>query len=1062
MKKLFYLLPLFCLLPFCLWAQGTMINGRVTDSATGAPIAGVSVELHNPQGKTSGTLTSADGAYAFKEDWQATRISFTSVGHLTVEQAVDGRQVIDVVMTMGDNTLNDVVVVGYGTQKKVNLTGAVATISNKELTVTKNENVLNMLTGKIPGLRMVQKTAEPGSYENSFDIRGYGGSPLVVIDGVPRGGLERMDPNEIESISVLKDGAAAIYGVNGGNGVILVTTRKGASKDGKFDINYSINQTYQQFLGMPEGVGPVDYMMLTNEKAKRDFATNFIANAAPAFSYDNIMAWVNGDRKGANWADAAFHHVSPQIQHNVNIAGGTDKINAFVNLGYMKQSGLLRSGDLDYDRWNLRSNVNIKITDRLRAQLLLSAVQDEKNQPYQDLWTIFKYAWNQIPTNEIYANGNPDYLNVVPDNINPVAVTDASKVGYKKAIERNVQAQGVLEYDIPGIKGLTAKGMFNYGYVVNDNAAYNKSYSLYAFNAEDSTYSPSVVNSANTALPFLRRTYGTSYSTLSQLSLNYQNTFNSKHHVEGLVVFEESHFKSDNIYAQRSMPLPVDYLFGGLQGDGEQGSTSPNGVQEIATRSILGRANYDYMGKYLAEFTFRRDGSNKFMPGPNQWGFFPSVSAGWRISEEDFFKSFISSEVISNLKLRASYGVMGTAAPEAEFQYLSGYTYPTVDPADNIVYGYMMDGRFVTGTATRGLANEDLTWYTAKTTNIGLDFSLFNGKVDGTVEVFRRDLSDLLAKRTVQLPGTIGAQLPFENLDSRRTQGIEGNLTYKANIGKVAMRLGGNASITRTRNMHATEGAQGNQYQQWRNGRMNRVNNIVWGLDYGGQYTSYDQIYNNPVNAGGGNNTVLPGDYYMQDWNEDGVINQDDYHPIAVQDLPLINFGLTINLGYKGFDLNALFAGSAGVWTEYGEQLGQPLMYGRSALAKFLDSWHTLNPDDNVFDPNTQWVSGKYPSMGYNYGQIERSTKGVINASYVRLKSLEIGYTLPHSLLNKVGIKNLRVYVNGYNLLTFSGLDDGVDPEHPGSFPDAGFDQALGGYKYPLNRTFNIGGSITF
>jgi hypothetical protein len=278
----------------------------------------------------------------------------------------------------------------------------------------------------------------------------------------------------------------------------------------------------------------------------------------------------------------------------------------------------------------------------------------------------------------------------------------------------------------------------------------------------------------------------------------------------------------------------------------------------------------------------------------------------------------------------------------------------------------------------------------------------------------------------------------------------------------LGLTVSGNGAFERTKMLTKIQGPQGNQYLQWRNGQSNRYTGMVWGTDYGGQYTSYGQIYDSKINSGGGNQSVLPGDYYMQDWNGDGQINGDDYHPIAVQDLPLINFGLTIGATYKGFDLTALFAGAAGVWTEYGEQLGEPLMYGRSALTKFLDSWHTVNPDDNVYDPNTQWVPGKYPSMGYAYSNIQNSTKGIINASYVRLKTIELGYSLPHRWMDKVRVKNCRVYVNAYNLFTISGLEDGVDPEHPGSFPGASFNDALGGYKYPLNRTFNIGGTLTF
>ena len=373
----------------------------------------------------------------------------------------------------------------------------------------------------------------------------------------------------------------------------------------------------------------------------------------------------------------------------------------------------------------------------------------------------------------------------------------------------------------------------------------------------------------------------------------------------------------------------------------------------------------------------------------------------------------------------------------------------------------MFNGQFVNGAISRGLVNDDLTWYTAYMTNIGVDFTAFKGKIDGTIEVFRRDRKGILAHRLGDLPGTAGVTLPFENLNQDRSEGWELSLTHKNRIGDLGISVTGNLSYSRLINRFVTENPQGNAYQQWRNGQSGRYTNIWWGVDYGGQFTSYDQIYNYGTNTGGGNNAVLPGDYYMQDWNHDGVINGDDYHPIATYDLPLMNFGLNINLAYKGFDLTALFAGATGFWTEYAEQYGEPLMYGRSALSKFLDSWHTVNPDDNVYDPNTQWVSGKYPSMGYNYGQINNSTKGVLDATYVRLKTLELGYSLPRVLLSKVGVKNCRVYVNSYNLFTITGLE-GVDPEHPGQLPNGDFNFGLGGYKYPLNRTFNVGANVSF
>jgi TonB-linked SusC/RagA family outer membrane protein len=1048
MKSLRYSLLLGLLLPLFAAAQQKTITGKVTDAQNGSSLAGVSISTDSSG--AGGVVTNSQGNYSITVPQNALKLVFSYVGMKTITENINGRSTINVSLSAAEQSMENVVVIGYGTQKKATLTGSVSVLKSSEIVVTKNENVQNMLTGKVPGLRMVQRTAEPGGYENTFDIRGFGRPPLVVIDGVPRDGFQKMDPNEIESISVLKDASAAIYGVRAANGVILITTKKG-TRDGKYDINYSVNQALQQFLGMPEGVGAMDYMMLSNEKMKRDFANNFLGNTDPAYSYEDMLPWLEGTFKGANWIDAAFNTTAPQIQHNLNITGGTDKVSFFFNAGYMKQGGLLKSGDLDYDRWNFRSNVNVKITNRLRAQVLLSGHLDQKNQPYQDLWTIFKYTWNQIPINQIYANNNPDYPNVMPDNANPVIITDASKVGFKKRTQKNIQGQLSLEYDVPGIKGLRAKGMFNYGYNIDDNSEYKKAYQLFAYQPATETYQPSPVNSpAN-----LFRAYYNSVSTLSQLSLSYANTFFGRHNVTGLLLYEQSHSKGDNIYASRNMSLPIDFLFGG-DDDGQIGNTFPNGVFEVATRAILGRVTYDYDGKYLAEFSIRRDGSNKYKPGPSQWGVFPAFFAGWRVSEEQWFSKLVAPKILSNLKLRASYGITGDDNVTA-FQYVSGFSYPTINPNDNSIWGYIFNGQFIKGSAARDAINPDLTWFTANTANIGLDFTVLNNKIDGTIEVYRRDRKGLPAQRQVVIPGTAGITLAQENLDSDRTEGWELTLTHRNRIHDLGLIVSGNVSSARTMMRSVTEGKGGNEFEQWKNGRSNRYTNIWWGIDYAGQFQSYSQIYGHNVNTGGGNNNVVPGDYYYGDWNEDGVINGADNHPIATKDIPLVNFGLNIGLTYKGFDLSALFAGSTGFYVQYAEQYAEPLMYGRSALTKFLDSWHTANPDDNVFDPNTQWIPGKYPAMG---SPIAQGTKAVQDATYVRLKTLEIGYTFPHSILKRVGAKNFRLYANSYNLVTFSGLKDS-DPEHPGQQPDAGFEYGLGGYKYPLNRTFNFGATIT-
>lgn len=1048
MKKIKYLLTLFFLFPLTLLAQ-QMISGKVTDAAGRTGLPGVSIKV---KGTATGTTTDAAGKFSLSVPGPDTYIQISFVGYIQQELQVKNRTDFQIILQEDNNSLDELVVIGYGTQKKATLTGSIATLKSEELVVTKNENVVNMLTGKIPGVRVLQKTSEPGAYENQFDIRGFG-NPLIVIDGVPRGGgdLSRMDPNEIENISVLKDAAAAIYGVRAANGVILVTTKKG-KKDGKYDINYSVNQGWQQFLGMPEGVGAVDFMLLTNEKTKRSFASNFPVNQESTYSYGDIEPWLEGTYPSADWIGAAFNTTSPQIQHNMNVDGGTEKANYFFNLGYMKQDGLFKSGDLDYDRYNFRSNVNVNITKRIRAQVLTSGHLDQKNQPFQDLWTIFKYAWNQVPINQIYANNNPLYPNKMPDDANPVVITDASKVGYKKRMQKNFQGQLTLEYDIPGIDGLKAKGMYNYGYNADDNTDHKRMYSLYTYNAEQDTYGPTLVG----APAYINRAYANSVSSLTQLSLNYAKTFNDAHNVSALLLLEESHFNSDNFYAQRNVSIPIDYLFGG-EDTQQLGSMNVNGLREEATRSYIGRLNYDYKGKYLAEFSFRRDGSNKFKPGAEQWGFFPAGSVGWRISEETFFKNLVSPDLISNLKIRASYGRTGDDGATA-FQYISGFNYPTLNPNDNSVWGYFFGGKFYNGAGARPLTNPDLTWFTADSKNLGLDFGMWKGKLEGSVDVFRRDMKGLLALRDVQLPGTVGVGLPQENLNSNRTEGVEILLNHRNKIGQVGYNIGGNFFTTRTMDRDVIQGRAGNEYSNWKTSRSNRYTSIWWGKTYDGQFQNYDQIFNHPVNTGGGNNNTIPGDYYYQDWNEDGVINEKDDQPIATKDIPLVNYGINMGLSFKNFDLNALFAGASSFYVQYAEQYAEPLMFGRSALTQFLDSWHTVNPGDNVFDPDTQWVPGNYPAMG---SPIAEGTKAVQDASYLRLKTLELGYSVPALALAKVGVKRMRVYANAYNLLTITKLKNS-DPEHPGQIPDAGFEHGLGGYKYPLNRTFNLGASISF
>ncbi|RVU00139.1 SusC/RagA family TonB-linked outer membrane protein [Mucilaginibacter limnophilus] len=1046
MKKLRYLFILFFLYPLSLLAQQTVtISGKVTDKADGTGLPGATVSAG---GISVGT--DANGDYKIIVPQSATQLTFKFVGMADVVEQINNRSVINVSLSTTQAQLQEVVVVGYGTQKRETITGSVSTLKSKDIVVTKNESVVNSLTGKIPGLRIQQRTSEPGGYANAFNIRGYrGADPLIVIDGVIADGgqeiLGRMDPNEIENISVLKDAAASIYGIRASGGVILVTTKKG-DKNNKFDISYSINQSWQQFLGMPEGVGAIDYMMLTNEKRKHNFDNNFLSVQPPTFNYSDFEPFLNGTRQTSDWTGIAFREFAGQQQHNLNVNGGTEKISYFFNFGYQKQDGVFKSGDVNYNKYNFRSNVTVDIVKGLKAQVLASGWLDKKYTPFQSQWTVYKYAWNTIPRNPIFANDNPLYPAVIKDNVNPAVVTDAEKGGWRDYRKNNFTGQLNLQYEIPGVKGLTAKALYNYSYGTDNFTDNQRAYELYTYEPETDTYIPQTVSSPSR----ITRTYRNRIYAQSQLSLNYVNTFFDDHNVSATLVYEQSHQTGDNFYAAKDLLIPSDYLFGGVRNTNMLGDMDQGGLYDVGFRSVIGRVNYDYKGKYLAEFSFRRDGSNKYMPGPDQWGFFPAVSIGWVLTKESFFRNIVSENILTSLKVRGSWGETGDEQGNG-FNYINGYTYP--------VNQYIFGSSAVNGSVQK-LGNPGLSWTINTKKNIGLDYTLLNGKIDGTIEVFRSDRTGLPTTPAIALPGTVGAPVPQINYEADRVQGLDFNISYRNKFGDVGLNVSANIGTTRAQRTKILQGPQGNAYQNWRNNQLDRYSNIWWGLEYAGQFTSYNQIYNHPVNTGGGNQGVIPGDYYYQDWNEDGVIDGKDERPIATYDIPLYNYGANISVNYKNFDMTVLLQGAAGVYVQYGEQFASPLMYDGSALTRFLDSWHTVDPEANIYDPNTQWVPGFYPAMG---SPDARGTKAVQNASYLRIKTLEFGYSLPTSFLQKIGVKRFRVYANSYNFLTFTGLKN-YDPEHQGPGPnDNGFgDVALGGYTYPMNRTFSVGANISF
>jgi TonB-linked SusC/RagA family outer membrane protein len=536
-------------------------------------------------------------------------------------------------------------------------------------------------------------------------------------------------------------------------------------------------------------------------------------------------------------------------------------------------------------------------------------------------------------------------------------------------------------------------------------------------------------------------------NTLLQASLNYAGKWNDKHSLSALLLYEESNRKADNFYGRREFSLDaVEQLFAGNTTN-QVINSNPDYLFDKANKSLVGRLNYDYASKYLAEFSFRYDGSSLYGPG-HQWGFFPSGLVGWRMSEEAFIKNNEKLNFINNLKWRVSYGVMGDENA-AMYQYLAGYTYPNS--------GYVFGTDYINALSSASGANPALSWSKSSIFNAGLDIGLWNGLLGLSADIFQRYRYDLVGQRNATMPNIVGIDLPQENLNSEIIKGVEFVLTHRNKIGNdFTYHFSGNIAFSRSKTDYYERQRSGNSYLDWRGNPNGRWNSIVWGRDYLGQYQSFDEIFNSGVIYEGakGNSRLFPGDLIYGDWNEDGIIDGNDDHPIALNnaDNPLLTYGFTIGVKYRGFDLNTVWQGTGMRWIRYPLWYTIPMEWGRGGLDIFLDRWHRADE----FNPDSEWIPGYYPSTYVNNlrGHITQPNSQFwqLNCSYLRLKSLELGYTLPAKITKKTGMENVRLFFNSYNLLTFTKMKF-IDPERP--------DTDLGS-AYPNSKTFNIGANVTF
>ena len=994
--------------------QQKLISGKVADS-NGISLPGVSIVV---KGTTNGTITDTDGKYSLSNVPTSGTLQFSFVGMKMQEILVGNKTSIDVILVEDAIGLEEVVAVGYGTQKKGNLTGSISSVKSEKLTVAPVASTANALAGRLPGLISQQSSGKPGSDQASLSIRGFG-QALWIVDGV-EANFNNIDPNQIESISVLKDGSASIYGSRAGNGVILVTTKRG--NDQKPTVSLNSSYTLQGIIAMAKPVSAGQYAELESEKYINQGKT------AP-FSAEQIQKYYDGtdpQYPNTNWFKETVRDWAPLQQHNLSVRGGSDKIKYYGFFGYMDQESMWKTNGGKYGRYNLQSNIDAKITDNLSMQLDLSSVVENSKFPnrtqdaginslWQDLWNSLPIYPASLPdpTKNSYANGQG------VGSIKMISNYDIA--GYNKTNSQNLKGTFILNYKIKPIQGLSAKVLLNYMQNYQDVNEFSKPYDFYTYDVASKKYT--LAGSLGTQAKLTVQKSGLRNMT-RQLSLNYDHLFGTDHHITALALYEAIDYKTDYLLAGRDKYLTpaIEQLFAGAV----ETSQATGTATEMGRVSYVGRLNYSYKDKYLVETTLRADASAKF-PSDQRWGYFPSVSLGWRLNKEGFMENI---SAFDELKIRGSYGSSGYDGV-GNFQYLAGYQF---------------DGQWLIGSSTQqglkstGLANPYLTWEKIKIYNLGTDFSLWKRKLFGEADVFYRELSGIPATRILSLPNTFGASLPPENINSQNTRGFEFSLGTSGQKGDLSYEVSGNVSWSRSKWDHFEEQNYTDPDQIRILQASGKWTDVWYGYKSDGLFTSQDEISNLKYTYPAGNASLKPGDIKYVDVNNDGKLDWKDQVDIGKGTVPHWMVGGTVNLKYKNFDFSSLFQGAFGYNTYI------VLQHGGINYSEVLYDlrWSEKNNSANAFVPRLGGSSTNDFVSDHFYKK----------AGYLRLKVLSIGYNVPKNIIAKYSLQELRIYFAGTNLLTFDKLKDyKVDPEAP---------TGNAGYYYPQQKTITFGVNLSF
>ncbi len=1004
------------------------ITGKITDS-NGEPIPGANILVENT---TIGAITDANGNYKIDLPEEAEVLLVSFIGYNTERITIGNQTVVNIILVEDLQSLEEVVVIGYGTQKKSHVTGSIATIDSNELTAIPSTNTTATLAGRLPGLVVTNNSGEPGNDVANVSIRGFG-QALVIVDGVPRE-FQQLDPNEIESITILKDAAAAIYGAQSGNGVILVTTKRGG-KNTKPQVNYSGNVTFQQPTFFPNVADAASYASYI----QRAELLEGVPISDLTYSDEDIAKFRAGTEpgfRGADWQDIVFKDWATTQQHNVNVQGGSENVNYFISTGALNQQSLLESGAGVFERYNFGATVDASINDKLNVGLNLKYRLEDRDNPNNlpgdrsEYERIFRYVLISNPTVE----ENPDGLlaAVSPLSDNPVAYADQEIGGFSKDNRRQFNLIFNADYELP-IEGLVAKGKIAYETFNRRRRSVKKPFTVYEHDFNTGTNTPTNFLNENDVI--VSNWEGSRLTT--QFSLGYNQSF-GEHTISGTLLSE---YRYSDIYfssARRTdlISTSIPYLF---SGGGTQTNFDDPG--QDGRRSWLGRLNYNYKEKYLVEGLFRSDANIQF-PQDTRWGNFYGLSLGWVLSRENFLNE---SSLFEFLKVRASYGRLGDdrtidSRGSARFDYLTGFAL-NGGRGNQFVFG---DQTFVSTLRSIGLANPGITWTDINTYNFGLDAILFGGKLGVELDVFYRERKGLLATRAAATPDTFGAEFPLENLEDRDNRGFELVLTHDNKIGDVNINLSGNVTWTREKFVSVEEREfDPNDPDDARlNRRTGEWVNRSFGYRTDGFYDTQEEIDNDGIKYPQFGEPVL-GDIKYVDRNGDGIIDFRDLEVLGRGQTPEMFYGLNIGADYKGFDLSMLWQGA----TNFNVVVNGFEVAPNTSIG-FIPFQYIV---DNAWDPDNP-SAAKLPAPqtgGLNPHNSQPADIYFRDGTYLRLKAFSLGYSLPKSVLEKVSIRRARIYLAAYNILTFSQNDlFEFDPE-------ARANDSVS--TYPVQKSFSLG-----